>query len=256
MPKHLTAFLVVVLLAGCAQSQELTRPRALALIQNSKEFGEPAAVVLKGKDDMSMSAESADETEERARARAAELYFNDYPALEIFQHFGLLEVRLEVLKRPQAVSGPQFPVTRPDGTTVLTPPMRTGQSEPWHFKVEPRLTQKGLRVAIRVNGGEYAIPVYRREVMQVTGVTHTGAGKAQAEFTWRVVPAEAGEAFDTSSTAFKSLPPKLQQEITSPRGLLQRTPFATTLERDYTGIKKGTAFFQRYDDGWRLTDVR
>jgi hypothetical protein len=250
-------FIVVALLAGCAQSQELTRSRASALIQNSKEFNEPVAVVLKSKDNMSVSAESSDEPEERARARAVELYFNDYPALEIFQHFGLLEVRLQVIKRPQAVSGPQFPVTRPDGTTVLTPPVRTGYAEAWQFKVEPRLTEKGLRAAIRVNGGsEYAMPLYRREVVQVTGVSHTGGGKAQAEFTWRVVPTEVGKAFDTGSAAFKNLPPKLRQEVTSPRGILQRTPFATTLERDYAGLKKGTAFFQRYDDGWRLTDVR
>jgi hypothetical protein len=238
--------------SNCAQPQGLTRSYASALISNAKEFKEPAAIVLKDSyGNLSVPARSDDEEEAVAQPRAIETFLDNHPSLAVLRHLGLIEVTAQVIKKPQVVKAPEIKVERPDGTTSRSAVGRD-RLEPWEFGIRVSLTEKGKKEA---GSGGQTIPLYTRRLIEVTGIITTQNGGAQAEFTWRAVPTSVGEAFDPTSSAYKALPPKLQQSLKQPIGLLQRTPLAETSEVN-TFVRKGVAYFQRYDDGWRLESVQ
>jgi hypothetical protein len=239
---------VAALTSNCAQSKELSRSRASTLIRESKEFKEPAAVAVKDEyEKISVPAQSEDEEESVAQLRAVEAFLDNHPALAVLQHLGLIEVTAQVIQRPKVIKAPEIKVDRPDGTTARSP-LGRDRLEPWKFNIRVRLTDKGEKAA---GSNGQTIPLYTRQVIEVTGIITTQNGGAQAEFTWRAVPTSVGQAFDPTSAEYKNLPPKVQQGLRKPTGLLQRTPLADTSEVN-TSVRKGVAYFQRYDDGWRL----
>ena len=245
-------FCVVALSSNCAQSKDLSRSRALTLISNSKEFKEPGAVALRDDyGEVSVPARSEDEEASIAQPRAVEAFLDNHPALAVLQHLGLLEVSAQATQKPKVIKAPEIRVEKPDGTTARSP-LGHDSLAPWKFLIRVSLTDKG-RKAVGSHGR--TIPLYTRQVVDVTGIVTTQNGGAQAEFTWRAMPTSVGESFDPTSEAYKNLPPELQQGLKKPTGPLQRTPLADTSEVN-TAIRKGAAFFQRYDDGWRLTSIQ
>lgn len=243
---------VVALSSNCAQSKELSRSRVSALISESKDFKEPAAVVLKEEyENVSVPAQSEDEEESVAQPRAVEAFLVNHPALAVLQYLGLIEVTTQIIQKPKIIKAPEFKIERPDGSTARSP-LGNDSLAPWKFLIRVNLTEKGKQAA-GTNGR--TIPLYARRVVEVTGIITTQNGGAQAEFTWQAVPTAVGEAFDPTSEDYKKLPPQLQQGLKKPTGLLQKTPLADTTEIN-TAIRKGVAYFQRYDDGWRLISIQ
>ncbi|HEX8145286.1 MAG TPA: hypothetical protein VF553_22150 [Pyrinomonadaceae bacterium] len=248
----LATFALILLTSNCAQSQDLTRSRASNLISQAKEFKEPAAVALKDEyENVSVPAQSDDEDESVAQPRAVEAFLGNHPALAILQHMGLIEITAQVIQKPKTIKAPEFKVERPDGSTARTP-LGKDSLAPWKFLIRVNLTEKGKKEA---GSDGRTIPLFTKRVIEVTGIIKTQNGGAQAEFTWRAIPTSVGEAFDPTSAAYKSLPPKLQQGLKQPIGLLQRTPLADTSEIN-TAIRKAIAYFQRYDNGWRLVYIQ
>lgn len=248
----LGAIFIFVLFASCAEAKDLSRPRALALIKGAKEFKEPAMIAIR--DDYgeeSVPAQSADEKETDAQVRAVEAFLDNHPMLAVLQYLNLIEVTTKITQKPKVVKAPEIIIERPLGITTRNPIDKDGL-EPWKFNVRVSLTTKGKEAA---GSSERAIPIYTKQVLEVTGIITTQNGGAQAEFTWRAVPTSVGEAFDPTSAAYKSLTPKLQDALKRPTGLLQRTSLADTSEIN-TAVRKGVAYFQRYDDGWRLESVQ
>jgi hypothetical protein len=241
-----------MLASGCAESKELTRSRALALIKGSKEFKEPALLKVRNGDPVKLDALAADESEQNAQARAVEFYLNDQPMLAVLKYLNLIEVKAEVVEKPKVIKAPEIIVNRPDGTVAKTP-VGNDQLTQWSFTIRTNLTAEGKEAA---QSDERSIPLYTKRVIEVTGITNTSGqeGRARAEFTWRTVPTSVGEAFDPTSQTYKSLPPELQQLLRKPVGIMQKTPLSSTSEID-SSIQKGVAAFQRYDDGWRLTGI-
>ena len=92
--------------------------------------------------------------------------------------------------------------------------------------------------------------MFRKEVVEVTGITKIDEGNAQVEFTWKAVPTPLGEAFDPTSATFKGLPADLQQVITQPRGFSGKK-----LAQSYGKARRSTALLKLYDDGWRVVAV-
>jgi hypothetical protein len=243
---------IITLCSNCAQSKDLNRSRASALISNSKEFKEPAAILLRDNyGEVSTPAQSEDEEESVAQPRAVEAFLDNHPALAVLQYLGLIEVTAQLTQKPKVIKAPEIRVERPDNTTARSPLGRDSLA-PWKFTIRANLTEKGKKSA---GSGGQTIPLFTKQVIEVTGIITTQNGGAQAEFTWRAVPTAVGEAFDPTSAKYKNLPPKLQQGLRKPTGLLQKTPLADTTEIN-TAIRKGISYFQRYDDGWRLISIQ
>lgn len=240
------------LTSSCAESKELTRSRAKAIINDAKEFKEPTAIVLREDyGEVSVTAQSADEEETAAQQRAVEAFLDNHPALAVLKYLGLIDFAAQLIQKPQVIKAPEIRVERPNGTMARTP-LGRDSLEPWKFDIRVSLTEKGQKAA---GSDKRSIPLYTRRVIDVTGIIKTQNGGAQAEFTWQAVPTAVGEAFDPTSEEYKNLPLQLQQGLRKPTGLLQRTPLADTSEIN-TAIKRGVAYFQRYDDGWRLISVQ
>lgn|ERR1041384_303081 len=253
MRKLLFIFLAASLTFGCGDSKKLTRDRALALIHEVKEFKEPTTILLKSDEHVLVNAKAVDEPEQAAQARAVTEFFRSYPSMAVLRHLGLIDVKVITLQRPQAIKGPQFPIRRPDGTVVTTPPVRLpNELQGWRFKVEPYLTEKGQQAAVGVpsNNGQ-ALPLYRREILEITGLTAAQAGQAQAELTWKTVPTPIGEAFDPASATYQSLPEDLRRALTERQGI-----FGNTTAVSFGQTRRSTAVFRLYDDGWRLAGIQ
>jgi hypothetical protein len=127
--------------------------------------------------------------------------------------------------------------------------------EPWIFSVQTSLTDKGKKEG-GVSGKPQEVILYRKEVLEVTGITTSQNGPAQVEFTWHALPSALGEAFDTNSQAYKNLPSNIQQLVSQPRGVFQQTPTSGAMGRHYGSIERATAIFQKYDDGWRFVGLQ
>jgi hypothetical protein len=230
----ITFCILIVLAMGCSGNMgDLTRDNARKLIEDSERFKAPLVVILKDQKELPLRPESPDETEQEARARVIDMHLSSNPALAVLRRLGYTEVRATLVRHARV----------PDRALP----------EPWVFNLELTLTDKG-REAAKSQGltDDKTVPLARREVVEVTGVRKEGI-RGEAEFTWKAVPTEAGQAFDLTSDTFKSLPPELREALTKARGI---GPFASSATIDWADVHKTSAVFQKYDDGWRLTGVR
>jgi len=223
------ALLLAALLPACAalNSKEMTRERARRLIAADKSFSQPYVIRLEGSEKFPVPAESADE--QPPDARAAEEFYRDYPLTASLRHLGLVEVRATAVKRPE-----------------VSPYVRYVTA--WEYKIESRLTNKGEEWA---EGAKDGLPLYRREVVEVTGVTAGQGGSAVAEFKWKRVPTRVGEALEAEGPTFKGLPAEIQRKL---KNTISR--FGNALPVSYKGVQGGQAEFRLYDDGWRLERVQ
>lgn len=216
-----------MLATSCPDSRELSRARAHALLKDSRDFRSPVSLRLANDKDSPIEAQSLDEAAVTAQARIIERYLKDHPQVAVFRHLRLVEVKATVVQTPE-----------PDHLW-------------WKLDVEPFLTEKGKQVAIDEQAPERAVPIARKEVVEVKGIRKVGETSAEVEFTWKEIPTEAGEVFDPQSASYRSLPASLQEAITRPRGMMGRD--AT---RKYGETFTGAASFQLYDDGWRVLAIR
>ena len=224
---------IVVQLSGCAalNSKELTRARALDLLRAHNEFKSPKMLPLRDVGKFNIPALSEDE-DPVPYDRAIATFFENYPDMGVLRELGLVEAEATLTDRPQAQP-------------------RTGILLGWRFSVNVRLTDKG-REAVKTSGGvgEEAIPLFNKEILEVSGVTKESESRARADFTWKSVPTPVGEAFDPTSRAFNSLPEKLQQKVSQP------TIFGNSLKLEFGKVRKTVGFFQLYDDGWRVEYIQ
>ncbi|HEX8721814.1 MAG TPA: hypothetical protein VF736_14360 [Pyrinomonadaceae bacterium] len=225
--------LALALLAapGCAGAKQLDRSSARRMIEASEKFKAPVTAALKEEKEFKIFPDSPDETEQAVRERVLRTYVESHPAIAALRHLGYVDVQVSVIETPRKTV---------KGSTATTP---------WVLNIKPALTEKG-RVLAKSQGltGDGGVPLAKRELVEVTGVREQG-GQASADFTWKAVPNEAGEALDPSSAAFKSLPQELQAALRKERGI---GPFARDATAGWGQVHKATAGFQKYDDGWRL----
>lgn len=229
----LVGFCTISLLQGCSalSSKDLSRSRALDVLRAHKEFKTPKALPLRDVKKFNISALSEDE-DPVPYERAIATFFENYPDMGVLRELGLVEAEASLTDRPQAQP-------------------RTGTLLGWRFSVDVRLTAKGREVVKTSGGmGEDAVPLFKNEILEVSGVTKESENRARAEFTWKPVPTPVGEAFDPSSRAFKSLPEKLRQKVSQP------TIFGDSLKLDFGTVRKAVGYFQLYDDGWRVEYIQ
>ena len=223
----LAAACLVAQLPACAapDSKELTRDRARKLIEADKSFTQPYLIQLESAEKYLVSAQSADEGP--PDLRAVEEFGEDYPLTAALRLLGLVEVKATAIGNESGG--------------------RTGRVIGWYYRIESRLTEKGAEWA---EGTKDGLPLYRREVVEVTGVTAGQPNNAVAEFKWRRVPTLVGEALEAEGPTFKSLPAEIQQNL---RRSISK--FGNALPASYKPVQNGRAEFRLYDDGWRVTGV-
>lgn len=166
-------------------------------------------------------------------------------------------------------------LTRPKAVTMIkaSPAMR--KTVDINFYLQPRnpqilvarhfgylepdklaLTETGKQLwrDLNLQVDEHAVPVAHSQFNEVTGISTSG-NAADARFTWQRMPNEIGKALVIDSPEFKALPDDLQAKIR------QAPPAATPAFGGgnygviFGGLRQGTANFQLYDDGWRVTHV-
>lgn len=225
--------LALTLLAapGCAGAKQLDRSSAGRMIEASEKFKAPITAAMKEEKEFKIFPDSSDETEQAVRERVLRIYVESHPSVAVLRHLGYVEVNVSVVEPPrQTVKG-------------------SSATTPWVLNIEPALTEKGRALANSQGlTGDKAVPLAKRELVEVTGVREQG-GQAAADFTWQAVPNEAGEALDPSSATFKGLPQELQAALRKERGI---GPFSRAAAASWGQVNKATAGFQKYDDGWRL----
>lgn len=57
------------------------------------------------------------------------------------------------------------------------------------------------------------LPLYRRKLVGITGISKFANNKAEVQYTWKAVPTELGETFDINGPFFKSLTPDQQAKL-------------------------------------------
>ena len=229
------ALAITFILSGCSSLEgdpkELTRVRAARLIKENVMFKSLNTIPFNGLDPVT-PVEPEYRTEEEALARAIETFFFSHPQMLALRHLGYIDVRASVVEKSverDRLMGPGF----------------------WKVRREVFLTDQGKAEARKYEGvdsGEIAIA--RPEFVEVTGITEMQPNLATAEFTWKEIPTTFGQAFDTSSSTYKSLPAELQQKLT------MRRMGTRGFTKNYSEPSRSQAIFQLYDDGWRLLSVR
>jgi hypothetical protein len=226
------AIIVFAFPQGCAAlgSKELTRQRALAIIRGHKDFKSPVVLPVRDVEKFNVPATSEDE-EPVPYDRAVERYFENYPEMGALRALGLVEAEATLRDKPQ-----MLPTTR----RLLD----------WRFSIDARLTAKGREVVRAAGGsGEESVPLFRREVLEVTGLRKESATSMQADFTWKAVATPVGEAFNPNSATFRNMPEGLRQKISRP------TIHGDTLKLEFGDVRRGTAHFELYNDGWRVSRI-
>jgi hypothetical protein len=102
------------------------------------------------------------------------------------------------------------------------------------------------------SSGREGLPLYRRKIVEITGISKSVNNKAEVQYTWKAVPTELGQTFDANGSFFKGLTPDQQGKLRQPVGLFG---VRGSVVRDYNEVFKGTAGLQLFDDGWRLVNL-
>lgn len=241
-----TFFLLVLVLcviaAGCGESGELSRSAAEKSISESNDFKTPFQIEytqgnVKYNEGL-LEVISEDETKEQATARRIARYLELNPQIAVLDHFGM--VVPQVIPREEKA------------------PKRVYYSNPafWSFSEKYTGSEKARKYwqELGLPPVETAFPLAERKFIEVTGITKQGESQAVVEFKWEWHPNEIGKALGGSTKEFKLLPVDLQKLLTGekiPAGEIQ----SRNWQIDWRVEKHGQAFFQKYDDGWRLVRI-
>lgn len=218
-------------LTACG-SKEMTRSRAADLITSSEAFKNPVTITLRPEYHQSLALTGTDSQSIPKEEIALRRFLESHPDLAVLAHVGLVEFKVKGIEYPNSASSP-----------VTVTASLTG---------EGRTASRGWQQL----GEGWAIPIARRELVEVTGLWG-GEGdskKARAEYTWRWNPVGVGTSFDTSNRDYQNLPESTRR---NPAG----TSFADALGGvgrvtffDGGKTQKGSATLQLYDDGWRVDE--
>jgi hypothetical protein len=161
---------------------------------------------------------------------ALQRFLESHAELAVLSHLGLLDFKVIRIEYPASASSP-----------VVVSSSLTGKGS-----TAARQWQQG--------GSSWAIPVAKKEVIEVTGIT-TGEGDAKtarAEYTWRWQPTDIGKSFDKSDSAYQNLPASIRSNLgeASMADMMRQLGNAVVLDSSQT--QKASASFRLYDNGWRL----
>lgn len=222
--------------AACESSdaKELTRARAQALIVQNAEFKDPRVLLLTltSVDDNGtywITKQPASEEREQAEARVLPYFFKYSPQLAVAKQLRMIDVEAILVQEAAKIS----PINSPVWGFTIT--------------VKPTDAARALSKEMGLPAADTQIPTGVKKFASVTGIIKLAENQAKADFTWKWEANRLGRALDPSTAEFKALPEELQSALLDKanNGLQPQT-------EDWTGERKLSGLFQRYDDGWRL----
>ncbi|MCD9186299.1 MAG: hypothetical protein LUM44_07685 [Pyrinomonadaceae bacterium] len=243
-----TLFTLLVLSAifttSCSFS-EFSRQTAAKAIQEDKRYSNPIAYTIDiGRRIADAGAEadqaSKDETEPEAAVRAKANFSQRQPQLAVAEQLGYITIDFGAgeLGEPQmGHRGYQ------EGLGV------------WHFKPKATLTDKGKRLWTDLNLeiDEFSLPIAVRETLAIDGIADQNPNMKKVDFSFKWQPNALGEAFDPNTSTFSKLPKELQESLKT----VKQNIFGGGGNNiaDFSTTRKGFAYFQKYDDGWRISNL-
>jgi hypothetical protein len=219
----------MICLAACS-SNSLTRPHVAEMINSSEEFKQPVAVTLLPEYRQSLTLIGSGSHTTSKPDFALQRFLESHAELAVLNHLGLVDFKVSSIEYPDSASSP----------VVVT----------------SSLTEKG-RAASRQwqqSGNGWAIPIAKKEVVEVTGLTGSeGDSKtARAEYMWRWQPTEVGKSFDKSDSAYQNVPASIRSNLGGASMADMMRQLGNGVVFDSSQTQKASASFRLYDDGWHL----
>ena len=237
-PPNFTSLLLLIVfgLISCAcSSKDLSRSTAQSMIEASPAYKEAANISLADSFHEQMpnglDKASPDESREQAQQRVLERELQWQPQMAAANKLGLVNLTADFVKEEKAF--------------IQTPTQ-------WVFKVTARANDKGkaLWKDYKLPETDESLPIARKEIIEITGITKLGENQATADFTYKWIPNELGKMLDPTTEEFKKLPAEMQKGLTG-----KGSESNQNKSFDWSGERHGKALFQKYDDGWRLVNV-
>lgn len=237
--------LLVALTAACSALTGFNRRSAAGLIEKDKRYGAPQAMTIDIGRRLTNAAagtsqKTADESAEQAIPRVREDFMQRHPQLFVAEQLGFIKLEF---------TGGEL------GERAMGAPRFDDRLGYWTFKPKAEITDAGRKLWTDLNLqiDEENLPLARRSEPEITGLKDESQSMKSADFTYRWEPTKLGKAFDPQTDEFKQLPPDLQQAL----GKVQQNIFGGGSNNivDFKTARNGRAFFQRFDDGWRISNL-
>ena len=237
--------LAVALTAACSALTGFSRKSAAGLIEKDKRYATPLTMTIDIGRRLTNAAAgisqmTADETAEQAIPRVREDFMQRHPQLFVAEQLGFIKLQFtggELGERPMGA------------------PRYDNKLGYWTFKPTAEITDAGRKLwtDLSLEIDEKNLPLARRSEPEITGLKDENQLMKSSNFTFRWEPTKLGKAFDPASSEFKQLPENLQKAL----GKVQMNMFGggTNNIADFNSARQGVAFFQKFDDGWRLSNL-
>jgi hypothetical protein len=241
--------MVMLMLLFAAACSSLTggfsRGTAAKAIQEDKRYGAPILMTIDiGGRIANASADtpqkSVNETVEEAAVRVREDFMQKQPQLLLAEQLGYIKLHFEDGEL---------------GDRRMGAPRFDDSLRHWYFKAKAEITDRGksLWKDLNLSVDEQSLPLAVRGTPDVTGMKDENQNMKSVDFAYKWEPNELGRAFDSSSDQFKQLPQNLQEALKKN----QYNPFGSGGNNiiDFKTSRTGKAYFQKFDDGWRLSNL-
>lgn len=229
------------LFASCSAVGGFSRSTAAGLIEKDNKYKAPATITIAiGKRLTNADAVtpqlSADDTAEAAAARAKEDFAGRQPQLIIAEQLGYIKLYFERGELFEPGMG------QPGYKKYLK----------WSFRPRAQMTDKGraLWKDLNLPVDEENLPLAVRGTPEISGLKDENPTMKSADFTYKWEANELGAAFDENSATFKNLAPNLQQSLKNIK--FDMLGQGNNRLMDFNVPRSARAFFQQFDDGWRL----
>lgn len=237
--------LSVVLTTACSAITGFNRSSAADLIEKDKRYVAVSTMTIDIRGRLAnasadIAQKSVDETAEQAIPRAKDDFMQRHPQLLVAENLGYIKLYFE--------NGEL-------GDRPMGAPRFDDNLKHWFYRPRAEITDEGRKLWTNLNQqvDEEALPIAVRGEPQITGMKDENKTTKSSDFTFYWEPTPLGEAFDPESSKFKQLPENLQRALNN----VQQNIFgggSNNLAKFKTA-RKGRAFFQQYDDGWRISNI-
>ena len=240
-------FLFSFIAASCSVLGGFSRGKAAQLIGEDKRYSSPITMTIDIRGRLANAQGktwqiSTDDTAEAAAARAKTDFMSRQPQIIVAEQLGYIKLYFEEPELSGKEIGMPYELYRQNLGV-------------WHFKVRAEITDKGQELWQKMNlePDKDSLPLASKSAPEITGISDQNQTMKKVDFSYRWNPTPLGEAFDSSSSAFAKLPQELQEALKK----VQFNNFGGGSNNilDFKTVRQGMANFQKFDDGWRLSNL-